>query len=278
MLLAADLHCLLGPRRKRMFFVAGVYRYLERDGARLAWQLAGTGPAIALLHGWAMDLQYWEPLVPLLAPRFTVLSFDRRGFGLSEGLPDIHRNVDDLAALLDAAGIERAVLLGMSQGARLALHFARRHPARTRALVLDGAPALEAEPELPLGRYRRLLETAGPAALRADILRHPLMRLAVDDPAARRVLEDILERYRGLDLLHRVAPARQPDPSAIAVPTLILNGGADSPARREAGARLQAAIPGAQRVELPGAGHLALLDDPAAYAQAVSAFCLALPP
>jgi hypothetical protein len=133
----------------------GPDQYLEVNGARLRWRLAGQGPALVLLHGWPLDLEYWNPLCTLLTDQFTVLRFDRRGFGLSTGQPDIHRNVDDLCAVMDAAAVARAVLVGMSQGARLSLHFAIRHPQRTRALVLEGAPAVEAESEVPLARCAR---------------------------------------------------------------------------------------------------------------------------
>jgi 3-oxoadipate enol-lactonase len=251
-------------------------KFLERAGARLRWRLSGSGPALVLLHGWALDLTYWDRLVEQL-PGFTILRFDRAGFGLSNGLPDIHRNVDDLNALLDAAGIERALLVGMSQGARLAIHFALRHPARVRGMLLDGAPALEAESELPLEQYRGRLTEQGPAALQADILRHPLLRLTTTDTAAHDLLAGILMHYRGLDLLTSVKRSRAPDLGAITAPTLLLNGELDSPVRREAGRGLQAAIRGARRIELPGAGHLAALDDPPAYARAVSAFCSGLP-
>jgi pimeloyl-ACP methyl ester carboxylesterase len=251
-------------------------RFLERAGARLHWRLAGQGPALVLLHGWALDLTYWDRVVEQL-PQFTVLRFDRAGFGASNGLPDIHRNVDDLHALLDAADIEQATLLGMSQGARLAIHFTLRYPARVRALLLDGAPALEAESELPLEQYRGRLTEQGPAALQADILRHPLMRLATTDMAAHDKLAGILMHYRGLDLLQAVKRPRTPDLGAITAPTLLLNGALDSAARREAGRALQAAIPGARHIELPGAGHLAALDDPSAYARAVGGFCAGLP-
>jgi pimeloyl-ACP methyl ester carboxylesterase len=252
-------------------------RFLDRGGARLRWRLEGSGPAIALLHGWALDLEYWDPLAALLSPRFTVLRFDRCGFGLSAGPPDIHRNVDDLRALLDAAAIDRALLVGMSQGARLAIHFALRHPERVRGLLLDGPPALETDSELPLAEYRTRLHAQGSAALQADILRHPLMHLQSDDPAARRLLTDIVARYQGLDLLQPAARARAPDLGAIAAPTLILNGSLDSVARLKAGRMLQTAMPRARQATLPGAGHLALLDDPAAYARAVIEFCGELP-
>ncbi len=254
-------------------------RFLDREGARLRWRLEGTGPAIVLLHGWALDLEYWDPLVTLLAPRFTLLRFDRCGFGLSSGVPDVHRNVGDLQALLDAAGIDRPILLGMSQGARLAIHFALEQPARARALVLDGAPALEAESDLPLTQFRNLLESQGLTALQAAIKLHPLMQLHTTEPAADHLLVSVVARYAGLDLLQPPAHrARPPRLDAIGLPALILNGARDSAARRDAAHTLQVAIPGARIVELPGAGHLALLDDPAGYAQAVSAFCESLPP
>lgn len=244
---------------------SGGDHFSEHAGARLRWRKEGGGPALVLLHGWALDLSSWNLLAPLLATRFTVLSFDRRGFGLSEGTPDIHRNVDDLRAVMDIAGVREATLVGMSQGARLALHFAMAHPARVRALVLDGAPEIEAESELPLALYRQRLESAGAPALRAMILTHPLMQLHSAAPAARATLVESLSHYRGLDLIHSVARATAPDLQQISVPTLVLNGALDSPERREAGKRIAAAIPGAARVELPNAGHLALLDDPVAY-------------
>lgn len=247
-------------------------RYLDLDGARLRWRMGGEGPPIVLLHGWAMDLGYWDAVAPLLARDFTVLRFDRRGFGLSEGSPDIQRNVDDLRALLDAAGMERIAVLGMSQGARLAIHFTLRHPERVTALLLDGAPALEAESELPLDSWRKCLEAKGLAALHAEILRHPLMQLQRDDPVARQVLHETVSRYRGLDLVHPVSRGRPPDLSKIATPTLVINGSADSLERRRAGEELSDAIPHARRVELAGAGHLAALDAPPQYARLVREF------
>lgn len=253
-------------------------RFLERDAARLRWRIEGAGPGLVLLHGWALDLGYWDEAAVALASGHTVLCFDRRGFGRSTGLPDIHRNVDDLAAVMDAAGLARAVLLGMSQGARLAIHFALRMPGRVRGLLLDGAPAFDAEPELPMDAYRRLLEREGLPALHAAILQHPLMRLHRNDPATRARLGELVAGYPGLDLQHPVARATPPDLAAICAPTLILNGTLDSNSRREAGIGLQAAVAGAQRVELPGTGHLALLDDPAGYLAAVQAFCARLPP
>jgi pimeloyl-ACP methyl ester carboxylesterase len=208
----------------------------------------------------------------LLTDGFTVLRFDRAGFGLSEGVPDIHRNVADLSALLDAAAVPRSAVLGMSQGARLAIHFALQYPGRTTALMLDGAPLLEGESELPIGQYRRCLQAGDLPGLQALILGHPLMQLSDGDPPTRRILEGCVHRYRGLDLHATTRRPPAPDLGQLQPRTLVLNGALDTPSRREAGRVLEQTVPIARRVELDGAGHLAALDDPDAYARLVRAF------
>lgn len=247
-------------------------RYLEREGARLRWRIEGSGPALVLLHGWALDLDSWDAVVPRLATDFAVLRFDRRGFGLSTGLPDIHRNVEDLCAVMDAAGTSSAAVLGMSQGARFAIHFALQCAPRTRAVLLDGAPLLEAESELPLEEYRQVLQAQGADELRARVLAHPLMQLHTSDAAARATLWQSVGHYQGLDLLHPSTRGESPELRDIGCPVLILNGGLDSDTRREAGAQLQSAVRGATRVEIADAGHLAMLDRAETYAKAVAGF------
>lgn len=225
-----------------------------------------------LLHGWALDLESWDLVVPRLAAHFTVLRFDRCGFGLSTGRPDIHRNVADLCAVMDAAEVSTAAVLGMSQGARFAIHFALQCAARARALLLDGAPFIEAESELPLEEYRLALQQQGADELRRRVLTHPLMQLHTRDPSARTTLHRSVDHYRGLDLLLPSVRAMTPDLQEISCPSLVINGRLDSPMRREAGAQLQSAIAGAIRVEIADAGHLAMLDRPDAYSEAVTGF------
>jgi 3-oxoadipate enol-lactonase len=252
-------------------------RHLERDGARLRWRLEGSGPAITLLHGWALDLGYWEPLVAMLSGQFTLLRVDRRGFGLSTGSPDARRDVDDLHAVIAAAGIGRTALLGMSQGARLAMRYALRHPGALSALLLDGPPSLDAGPELPMDDFRRGLQAGGPAQLRAQIRQHPLMQLQSRDPQAEALLAGILDRYQGLDLLQPAAPRIDIDVPNLATPTLVMTGHRDTPVRLAAAARFTSLIPKARRVHIAHAGHLALLDEPTQYAAAVAAFCMGHP-
>jgi 3-oxoadipate enol-lactonase len=257
----------------------GANHCVEHAGAPLRWRFdAGqdtqAGPPLVLIHGWALSLDYWDPVVPQLAARRGLLRYDRRGFGATQGTYDPALACDDLLALLDAADIGRACLVGMSQGARVAIHTAIRAPQRVSGLVLDGAPWFEDETEVPLAEYRRLLEEEGLAALHAAILVHPLMQLATANPQRQNLLGRCVRSYRGADLKGGWDPMPTPDLDAIGQPTLVLNGGEDSPQRREAGARLCEAIAGARHVDIGGAGHLAVLDQPANWAAAVLEFAM----
>ena len=247
-------------------------RHLAREGARLRWRESGAGPALVLIHGWALSLDYWDPVVPLLASAHRVLSYDRRGFGLTQGRYDPNEACDDLLALLDAAGAQSAILVGMSQGARVAIHTAIRAPRRVSRLILDGAPLLEAETELPLARYRELRDGESPAAMQREILAHPLMQLAGPDDARQGLLARCVATYRGADLDGGWQAVPAPDVALISQPTLVLNGAQDSPERRAAGSQLSQDITRARRMELDGAGHLAALDDPRGWSEAVLEF------
>ena len=227
---------------------------------------------LVLIHGWALSLEYWDAVTPLLAASHRVLRYDRRGFGLTQGRYDPNLACGDLLALLDAAGVQSACIVGMSQGARVAIHAALRAPRRVARLVLDGAPLLEAESELPLARYRELRDREGPAAMQREILAHPLMRLHAPAARSQALLALCVATYRGADLDGGWMPVVSPEVALIGAPTLVLNGAEDSPERRAAGAQLRAAIGGARRMELEGAGHLAALDDPRGWSEAVLEF------
>lgn len=259
--------------------------WLERDAARLRCRVEGTGPAILLLHGWALDLRLWDLLIPVLAGRHTLLRFDRRGFGLSSGRPSLRDDAADALAVLDAAGIARCAVVGMSQGARVAAALARESPARITHLVLDGAPDLEhlldedLEEEVPLAEYQVLLAGKGIDALRAALARLPLLRLARAQAEPAALLAAMLRDYPATDLrLHAPAASASPrkrrrrgDEVNFAQPTMVLNGAHDSALRRRIGAALAAHIPGACQSMLADAGHLAALDAPEDYGRAIGA-------
>jgi pimeloyl-ACP methyl ester carboxylesterase len=257
------------------------HRELQVPGARLRYRDEGVGCAVVFVHGWTLDLEVWEPQ-SALAGELRVIAYDRRGFGLSEGEPSMAADVADLAALLQALEVVSPLLVGMSQGARVVLEFAARHPRVACGLVLDGPPPLvdapdeEAQADLALAGLRHIALREGMAAFRRSWSRHPLARLLTTDPRMHALLARILARYPGRDLLAAREPPREAiDARSLAdidTPALIINGACDTAVRRRAGARLQTALGAAEYVLIPEAGHLPNLDAPQAYNQLMSGF------
>ncbi len=242
----------------------------------------GAGAPLVFIHGWTLDLDAWEPQAAAFAGSHRVVRYDRRGFGLSGGEPGRAADALDLGRLVDALGPGPVTLVGASQGARVALAFALRHPDRVAALVLDGPPDELGDPEsagdedFSIAGYRRLVAERGADAFRQAWGGHPLMRLHSGDARARELVARMLARYPARDLTG--APEPPPPPagaealSSFAKPVLVLNGEFDTGIRRRAGEALARALPLAERVVVPGAGHLAHLDAPRAYNDALRSF------
>jgi 3-oxoadipate enol-lactonase len=258
----------------------GVDAWLEVDGARLRFRDDGAGHPLLCIHGWALDLDVWEPQVAALSSRYRLLRFDRRGYGLSTGAPSLDADERDATALLDHLRVGSAVLIGASQGARVALRLALSAPTRFTGMVLDGPPdevgsgrgALTNE--VPLDEYRALARGGDMAAVRRLWSSHPFTQLATGAPTARVLLGAMLARYPGSDLLQASsgAPTLVTDFRALALPILVLNGEHDLASRRAAGAALAAALPNAAHRVIAGAAHLPNLDNPSAYALGVQQF------
>jgi pimeloyl-ACP methyl ester carboxylesterase len=253
--------------------------FLVVNGTRLRFRDEGRGPALLLVHGWTLDLEMWDPQVAALRDTFRLVRLDRRGHGLSEGVPAQERDCEDLAALCGHLCLTRVALLGMSQGARSVLAFASRVREQVAAVILDGPPPLEgeADPDLPLDRYATLMRTRGIEAFRDEWARDALMQLRTQNPASRALLAAMIARYPGNDLRQ---PASPPGPAAsirvasLTAPTLILSGAHDLASRRRAARRLAARLSDAELVVIPAAGHLPNLDRPAAYSQLCRQFLM----
>lgn len=254
--------------------------YFRTPGARIRYRVSGRGPAVVLVHGWALDLDMWAPQLTLFAARFRVIAYDRRGFGLSVGEPDARRDVEDMHALLDELSVPDAALVGMSQGARTVLAFASRLPERVSCFVLDGPPRLDARDDdgaatdVPIARYREMAARGDLATVRQEWAAHPLTRLHTTDRAAHALLAEIVARYPGRDLCAGEAtePSLAEMLRSLRAPALVINGAEDSPERRSAGVALAHALPSARRVLVADAGHIPNLDAPAAYCDLVTEF------
>ena len=111
-------------------------------GPQLHYEIAGAGHPLVMLHDGLIDCRVWDDQFPAFAASYTVVRYDRRGYGRSERPWQDYSNVDDLHALLRALEVERAILMGASAGGLVAIDFALAHPGMADALVLIG-PAVD---------------------------------------------------------------------------------------------------------------------------------------
>jgi pimeloyl-ACP methyl ester carboxylesterase len=255
-------------------------RYAKSGELNIAYQEFGAGDVnLVLIPGWASNVENIWTLVEFAAfaeelAKFTrVILLDRRGTGLSDPVvnpPTLEERMDDVRAVLDAAGWERAALWGISEGGPMAMMFAATYPERVPALVLCGTFARFAWAEDYPDGYPAALSEHWLAGLEGawgtgELSRHFAPSLAAD-PAVIRVLGR-LERLamspgtaRKLFTLLTQTDVRHVLP-AIRVPTLILHRAGDQPVRVGHARYLAAHIAGAQYVELPGDDHLAWIGD-----------------
>jgi pimeloyl-ACP methyl ester carboxylesterase len=249
-------------------------QYFLTDGIRLRYRDEGAGPGVVFVHGWTLDLNMWDPQADALKHHFRVVRFDRRGFGLSSGRPDLLQDVADVIELCRYLSVRPVGCVGMSQGARVALRLAATAPQLAACLVLDGPPHVSPSPEtLPddvnLPQLRELARTEGMEAFRRQWAGHPLTSLATADPIPRELVDEMIARYPGADLLADSATQVPTAPAftldAIAQPVLVLNGASDTPTRLRAGQALAQSLPRGTRAIVPAARHLANLDNPAVY-------------
>ncbi len=248
---------------------------LERNGVAIYYEVHGDGPAVLLSHGYSATCRMWDGQIQALRDRYQVIVWDMRGHGRSDYPDDSAAyseasTIDDMAAILRACGIRRAVIGGLSLGGYMSLAFHREHPEMTRALMIfDTGPGFRNAEAREAWNQR--------ARQRADDLdAHGLAALGTSD-------EVRMSRHRNAFGLAGAARGMltQRDDSVImslpdiAVPSLVLVGSNDTNflAATDYMARK---IPAATKVVIEGAGHAANLHQPAAFNRAVETFLAGL--
>ncbi len=244
------------------------------DGGRLAYEVAGAGPPLLLVHGFSMDRRMWRAMLPDLTARHTVVMTDLRGFGQSDTPRGPYTHAGDLVGLLDALGIARVAVAGLSLGGGVAIELALNHPDRVSALIAIDA-ILEGFPwtiDWDLKVKTRTLDEIRRAWLASELLAWPSR-----DPVIAEQMTEMVNAYSGWHWRNRnpLIRAERPAMSRLAeitTPTLALVGERDHADFRAIATLLAAEISGARLSTLPGVGHLPPLEAPGAIARAILDF------
>jgi len=248
---------------------------------KLAHESRGAGPTLVLLHAFPFDRRMWSEEVARLSDGRRVVAVDLRGFGGSTlwGEPTIDELGDDVVALLDELGVPMASVCGLSMGGYVALSMAERHRGRVAALVLADTRAVADSEVAKLAREAtmRKVRDDGPGAFLDGIPERLLSRHASDD-LRQRVRDLCVDRAETILAATR-AMAHRPDRTSllprIDCPTLVICGGEDTTSPAPEMRSLAAQIPGAEYVEIAGAGHLSNLEAPDRFDEAVARFLAA---
>jgi len=245
---------------------------VDIDGGYLHYRREGRGEALVLVHGFGLDHRVWAPQWPALADSFDLISYDLRGFGRSSVPgPAPYAHNEDLRALLDALGIERAHLISHSLGGGIAASFAVAYPKRTGRVVLS-APLLRGYTQL--GELLALLKSVwqiaardGLDAARTAWLAAELFAPSLATPGGAALLPSIMADYSGWHWQNRDPETGLEPPLAqrlneLLAPTLVLVGTRDLPDFIHMGEALAAQAPNARLELLAGLGHGPSVEQP----------------
>lgn len=257
---------------------------VELGGLAVAFERAGAGPPIVLLHGGLSDHREWRAQIDGLSDVATVVAWDAPGAGGSDDPAATYRMPDyaaRLADLIEHLGLDRPAVMGLSWGSTLALELVRIRPDLPGALILTAAYAGWAGSLAPEEVERRLassLHDLDAATSPEAFVRTWVPSLFGPDPD-HAIVEAYVEVMAGYHeagvrpMLHAIAEAdlREVLP-AIAVPTLLLYGEHDARSPTHVADAMHAAIPGSALVFLAGAGHMSNLEVPDRFNDAVRDF------
>jgi pimeloyl-ACP methyl ester carboxylesterase len=223
----------------------------------------GSGPLVILLHGWTLDWRIWSPQINLNG--FRLAMPDRRGFGQSTATPDLAGECADILKIADYFGAEDFAIVGLSQGAAVALDCARTFGSRIRAIGLIGAPLHHLVPE-PAGvpeidrvALARLVRNGRLGDMMTLWRQHELTQVAAH---GRELLDMILADYDGRDQMVEQAPLafKAQDIATLTMPVLAIAGAQDSDWRRRVADYIGSHAPYGQCNIVAHAGHVANVD------------------
>ena len=250
---------------------------LDRDGVGIHYEVHGSGPPLLLTHGYSSTSAMWQGQIAALSKHHKLVLWDMRGHGQSDYPDDPNGysealTVADMAALLDEAGADSAIVGGLSLGGYMSLAFHRAHPERVRALlIIDTGPGFKKDDAREA--WNKRAHDTGDRFEREGL---SVLKSASPERSgvSHRDASGLARAARGM-LTQRDARVIESLP-AIKVPALIVVGADDTPFLA-ASDYMAAKIPDAKKIVIPAAGHAVNIDQPQAFIDAVLPFLDGLP-
>jgi len=255
------------------------FQFADINGTRIHYDVQGTSEPLVLIHAAIAHLGMWKDQMAAFAQHHRVIRYDVRGWGKSEDPPGTYSQHDDLRALLQHLDVERAAVLGISNGGHIAIDFALAYPKMIKALIAV-APALSGyEPSFDKATAQK--ETAaekayerGDKALAAELT----AQIWIDGPRRTPEQVDADFRQRALEMIRHTFELPDTDgeelglePPAvdrleeIQAPTLVIIGEQDVPAMFSIVDLLETNITAARKVVMPGVAHFPNMEKPEAF-------------
>ena len=261
------------------------------DGVKLYYEETGSGTPILFVHEFAGDCRSWEPQVRHFSRRYRCITYNARGYPPSDVLPDPdrysqQRERDDVRCVLDALGLERAHIVGLSMGAMATLHFGMVHSARAISLVTAGVGSGAHKSEYARFQadsraHAKLMLEHGMARFAAGYGENPTrVTMKAKDPRGFAEFQRHLSEHSAEGSANTMLgyQARRPslydltaEMAGITAPLLVIAGDED-PSTIEPSLLIKRTVPGARLAMLPRTGHMLNLEEPALFNRLVEDF------
>lgn len=259
--------------------------FIDVGKTRLYYEEMGAGHALILIHGGLLDRRMWDDQFEAFAKRFRVIRFDVRNHGNSKGVPDTFRHYEDLLKILEQLNLEKAALLGLSLGSRIAIGFAIAYPDKVSAIILasPGASGYEFKSEVFKKNNEQLQKAFSEGNIDMGIeyfqqawtdgpYREPN---EIDQSVRAKVRNMAMNTVKGWE---NESVVKELEPPAIGrldeihAPTLAIAGDLDMPGILEIVNMAIENVSGAEKVIIPGVAHMVNMEKPKEFNKVVLDF------
>lgn len=263
--------------------------FIDVGNTRLYYEEMGVGYPLVMLHGGLLDHRMWDDQFEVFSEEYRVVRYDVRNHGDSKGAPETFTQYEDLLKVLDRMNIDRAVIMGLSLGGRIALDFSIAYPERVAALVL-AAPGASGY-EFKSDAFQKNNEQLEKAFAEGDVMtaieyfqrswtdgpyREPFeVDQAVRDKV-RTMAVNTLSCWESRSIMQELNPPAIGRLEEIHAPTLAVLGDLDMPGIHEIVDMIQANVSGAQKVIIPGVAHMVNMEKPQEFNKIVLDFLAGL--